>query len=104
MISNVGGMRVSPENAIAFSRVGRGKQLFGIRGRNGEVLPHGTRPESLLAFNAAYAGYVRNVFDTAEVNGIMNSPDPKEELLGDAVEIALGILAIANRYPSKFTS
>ena len=77
IISNIGGMRVSPEDAMSFLRVNSGKQLFWNHGTNpGEVPPDGsTRDDSFLAYygpaNPAYPGYVRNVFGHAEICEIM---------------------------------
>ena len=55
------------------------------------------------AGNAAYAGFLHSIFDQDEVKGMYNgNADPAAELMGDTLEVALGILTIACRYPSAF--
>ena len=53
--------------------------------------------------NAAYAGFMNCLFTREEITEMCRgSPDPSEELLGDIIEIATGMLVIALRFPGMF--
>ena len=48
--------------------------------------------------NRMYADYMRLLFPADELKEVRNSDDPKEEVLGDCVEICLDIFRIALMY------
>ncbi|CAE7948322.1 unnamed protein product [Symbiodinium sp. KB8] len=53
--------------------------------------------------NSAYAGFMRALLTPEERRQLFNNvADVKEELLGDTLELALGMLTIATRYPQHF--
>ncbi|CAE7452997.1 unnamed protein product, partial [Symbiodinium pilosum] len=53
--------------------------------------------------NAAYAGFMNCLFTREEITEMCRgSPDPSEELLGDIIEIATGLLVVALRFPGMF--
>ena len=53
--------------------------------------------------NAAYAGFMNCLFSREEITEMCRgSPDPSEELLGDIIEIATGLLVVALRFPGMF--
>ena len=55
------------------------------------------------AGNTVYAGFVRSILTPEDRRELYNGvTDPREELLGDALELALGVLTLATRYPSHF--
>ena len=55
------------------------------------------------AGNRAYAGYLRALFTAEEMVEMVQTSDPNEELLGDIIEIAMGILMLALKYPNAFS-
>ena len=48
--------------------------------------------------NRMYADYMRCMYPAEDLKGLINSFDPKEEALGDCVEICLGVLRTALMY------
>ena len=100
-ISHYGGLRIAPWQAIEYAGCGRAKQLAWDRAYDASG--------SLCyicyydAGNSVYAGFMKSILtpeDRRELyNGVTN---PREELLGDALELALGILTMAIRYPNHF--
>ena len=50
--------------------------------------------------NKLYAAYMHTVFSKEFIRDVFNTEDPKEEKLGDAVEIVLGLLEIWDSVPS----
>ncbi len=45
-----------------------------------------------------YSDYMKKLFSTPEIVQLVGSPDPTEEVLGDCVEVCLGILRVAMMY------
>ena len=53
--------------------------------------------------NLMYADYMRCMYPAEDLKGLINSLDPKEEALGDCVEICLGVLRTALMYEGSGT-
>ena len=100
-VSSLGALRVPVNMAIEYCQQGRAKHL----GRE-RALTH-TGDVCYVAYynpgNAAYAGYINCLFFREEITEMCRgSPDPSEELLGDIIEIATGLLVVALRFPEMF--
>ena len=55
------------------------------------------------AGNSVYAGFMKSILTPEDRRELYFSvTDPREELLGDTLELALGILTMAIRYPNHF--
>ena len=99
-ISHFGGLRIAPHQAIEYAW-GKAKQLAWDRAPN---------KDGQLCYicyydagNSVYAGFVRSILtpeDRRELQNVVT--DLREELLGDTLELALGVLTLATRYPSHF--
>ena len=100
-ISHYGGLRIAPLQAVEYAGCGRAKQLARDRAydENGDLC--------YICYydagNSVYAGFMKAILTPEErrelYHGVTNSG---EELLGDTLELALGILTLAVRYPSHF--
>ena len=100
-ISHYGGLRIAPLQAVEYSGCGRAKQLAWDRAydESGDLC--------YICYydagNSVYAGFKKSILtpeDRRELyHGVTN---PREELLGDTLELALGILTMAIRYPNHF--
>ena len=100
-ISHYGGLRIAPLQAIEYAGCGRAKQLAWDRAydESGDLY--------YICYydagNSVYAGFMKSILtpeDRRELyHGVTN---PREELLGDTLELALGILTMAIRYPNYF--
>ena len=100
-ISHFGGLRVAPHQAIEYAGWGKAKQLAWDKAPNkdGELC--------YICYydagNSVYAGFVRSILTPEDRRELYNGvTDPREELLGDTLELALGVLTLATRYPSHF--
>ena len=100
VISHFGALRVTVQQVCEYAGCGKAKQLGWDRAYNSE---------GELCYvcyydggNAAYAGFMRALLSPAELQQLFNSTNVKEELLGDTLELALGILTIATRHPQHF--
>ena len=57
------------------------------------------------AGNSAYAGHMKRIYSAEDRRELFhNVTNPKEELLGDVFELALGMLTLAMRHPEKFNN
>ena len=55
------------------------------------------------AGNSVYAGFMKSILTPEDRRDLYNGvTDPREELLGDTLELALGILTLAGRFPNHF--
>ena len=100
-ISHDGGLRIAPLQAVEYAGCGRAKQLAWDRAydENGDLC--------YICYydagNSVYAGFMKAILTPEErrelYHGVTN---PREELLGDTLELALGILTMAVRYPNHF--
>ena len=100
-ISHYGGLRIAPLQAVEYAGCGRAKQLAwgGAYDENGDLC--------YICYydagNSVYAGFMKAILTPEErrelYHGVTN---PREELLGDTLELALGILTMAVRYPNHF--
>ena len=100
-VSSLGALRVPVNMAIEYCQQGRARHLGW-----GRALSH-TGNVCYIAYydpgNAAYAGYMNCLFTREEITEMCRgSPDPSEELLGDIIEIATGLLVVALRFPDMF--
>lgn len=90
------------KNAANIMYHGRGKQISVDRHQVKEE--DGTTTDyfqfSFDHGNRVYADYMRLLFSESEIKSINGNEDPKEEMLGDCVEICLGLLRIALMYES----
>ena len=100
-ISSMGALRVPVNIAVEYCQQGRAKHLGWERALtyDGDVC--------YIAYydpgNAAYAGYMNCLFTRDEITDMCRgSPDPSEELLGDILETAAGLLTVACRFPDLF--
>ena len=100
MISHFGALRVTVQQACEYAGRGKAKQLGWDRAYN---------QDGDLCYicyydggNATYAGFMRALLSPSELQELFGSTNVKEELLGDVLEFALGILTIATRYPRHF--
>ena len=101
IVSSSAGLRLNTKQASEYTRWAKGRRLSWDFGYTVDGMA------CLLplydAGNAAYAGFLHSIFDQDEVKGMYNgNADPAAELMGDTLEVALGILTIACRYPSAF--
>ena len=101
IVSSSAGLRLNTKQASEYTRWAKGRRLSWDFGYTVDGMA------CLLplydASNAAYAGFLHSIFDQDEVKGMYNgNADPAAELMGDTLEVALGILTIACRYPSAF--
>ena len=99
-ISHYGGLRIAPY-AIEYAGWGKAKQLAWDRAydKDGELC--------YICYydagNSVYAGFMKSILTPEDRRELYNSvADPREELLGDTLELALGILTLATRLPSRF--
>ena len=100
-ISHYGGLRIAPYQAIEYAGWGKTKQLAWDRAydKDGELC--------YICYydagNSVYAGFMKSILTPEDRRELYNSvADPREELLGDTLELALGILTLATRLPSRF--
>ena len=100
-VSHYGGLRITASQAIEYAAWGKAKQLAWDRGYDSEG-----RTCYICYYdagNCAYAGFMRMLLTPDERRDCYRGTvAPKEELLGDTLELALGILTIAMRYPVHF--
>ena len=55
--------------------------------------------------NSVYAGFMKSILTPEDRRELYNGvTDPREELPGDTLELALGILTLAARFPNHFTN
>ena len=55
------------------------------------------------ARNSVYAGFMKSILTPEDRRELYNGvTDPRDELLGDTLELALGILRMAIRFPNHF--
>ena len=100
-VSSLGALRVPVNIAVEYCQQGRAKHLGW-----GRALTY-DREVCYIAYydpgNAAYAGYMNCLFTKDEITDMCRgSPDPSEELLGDILETATGLLVVACRFPELF--
>lgn len=100
-VSHFGTSRMPAKAAANAMYLGQGKQIsvgrHQVRGNNGETVDlfqlsfdHGNR---------LYADYMGRLFPMDVIQDLLGrSEDPKEEAIGDCVEICLGILRVALMY------
>ena len=100
-ISHYGGLRKAPCQAIEYAGWGKAKQLAWDRAydKDGELC--------YICYydagNSVYAGFMKSFLTPEDRRELYNGvTDPSEELLGDTLELALGILTLATRFPSHF--
>ena len=100
-VSSMAALRVPVNIAVEYCQQGRAKHLGWERALtyDGDVC--------YIAYydagNAAYAGYMNCLFTRDEITDMCRgSPDPSEELLGDILETAAGLLVVACRFPELF--
>ena len=92
-----GGLRIAPYQAIEYAGWGKTKQLAWDRAydKDGELC--------YICYydagNSVYAGFMKSILTPEDRRELYNSvADPREELLGDTLELALGILTLAQDY------
>ena len=100
-ISHFGGLRIAPHQATEYAGWGKAKQFAWDRAPNkdGELC--------YICYydagNTVYAGFVRSILTPEDRRELYNGvTDPREEVLGDTLELVLGVLTLATRYPSHF--
>ena len=100
-ISHYGGLRIAPWQAIEYAGCGKAKQLAWDRAYDAS--------NNLCyicyydAGNSVYAGFMKSILKPEDRRELyFGVTDPREELLGDTLELALGILTMAIRYPKHF--
>ena len=100
-VSHYGGLRIAPHQAVAYAAWENAKQLAWDRARDkdGELC-------YICYYDAgtsAYRGFMKVLLTPEErrehYSGVSLC---REELLGDTLELALGVLKMAMRYPSHF--
>ena len=102
-ISHYGGLRIAPHHAIEYAGWGKAKQLAWDRAydKDGE-------PCYICYYdvgNSVYAGFMKSILTPEDRRELYNGvTDPREELPGDTLELALGILTLAARFPNHFTN
>ena len=95
-ISHYGGLRITPEQDVEYAGWSKAKQLAWDRAydENNElcyICYNG-------AGNSAYAGFMK-ILHGRKRRELCNGVDsPREELLGDTFELAIGMLTLAMRY------
>ena len=102
-ISHFGGLRIAPSQAIEYAGCGRAKQLAWDRAYDeGGNLCYICYYD---AGNSVYAGIMKSILTPEDRRELYNgAANPREELLGDTLELALGVLTMAIRYPNHFTN
>ena len=101
LVSLHGFLRVDVQHAHIYAKQGACKQVGWD-----EALNSGGQMCWLMCYDAgnrAYAGYLRALFTAEEMVEMVQTSDPNEELLGDIIEIAMGILMLALKYPNVFS-
>ena len=99
-VSHFGTTRMGFKAAANAMYQGQGKQI--TVDRHQVVGPDGKTTDyyqfSFDRGNRMYSDYMRMMFTAGEIIHITGHDDPKEELLGDCIEICLGILGVALMY------
>ena len=99
-VSHYGTTRMLFKNAANIMFLGQGKQI--TVDRHQQFDESGTvRDYFQFSYdhdNRMYADYMRLMFPAEDLQGLINCLDPKEEALGDCVEVCLGILKTAVMY------
>ena len=100
-ISHYGGLRIAPNQAIEYAGWGKAKQLAWDRAYDKDCeLCYICYYD---AGNSVYAGFMKSILTPEDRRELYNGvSDPCEELLGDTLELALGILTAAARFPNHF--
>ena len=101
LVSMYGYLRVDVRHAYIYAKQGACRQVGWDEASNS-----GGQVCWLMCYDAgnrAYAGYLRALFTADELVEMVQTPDPNEELLGDIIEIAMGILMLALKYPTAFS-
>ena len=99
-VSHFGATRMGFKAAANAMYQGQGKQLtvdrHQTKGPDGKVVDY--YQFSFDHGNRMYSDYMRMLFTNEEISKIIGHDDPKEELLGDCIEICLGILRVSLMY------
>ena len=99
-VSHYGTTRMLFKNAANIMFLGQGKQI--TVDRHQQFDESGTvRDYFQFSYdhgNRMYADYMRLMFPAEDLQGLINSLDPKEEALGDCIEVCLGVLKTAVMY------
>ena len=100
-ISGYGYVRMHPSAAAKMLSTERGHLIVTTRFEKGRGTPN---LKTFYRFsydmgNRLYAAFVHKVFGSTFVRDAFNSDDPKEEKLGDAIEIVLGLLELWDSAP-----
>ena len=101
VVSAYGGLRCPIATAIAYSSWGKAKQLAWDRAYDAQ------NNLCFMAYydagNAAYAGFMKTLLTPQEREELFRGcENPAEELLGDVLELSLGLLTFGPRYPHLF--
>ena len=99
-VSHFGTTRMGFKNAANAMYQGQGKQLnvdrHQAKGPDGRTVDY--YQFSCDHGNRMYSDYMRMLFTNEEIASFIGHDDPKEEALGDCIEICLGILRVALMY------
>ena len=99
-VSHYGTTRMLFNNVANIMFLGQGKQI--TVDRHQQFDKSGTvRDYFQFSYdhgNRMYADYMRLMFPAEDLQGLINSLDPKEEALGDCIEVRLGVLKTAVMY------
>ena len=99
-VSHFGTTRMNARSAANAMYQGQGKQLtverHQITGEDGQIQEY--YQFSYDHGNRMYSDYMKKLFSTPEIFQMVGSNEPTEEVLGDCVEVCLGILRVALMY------
>ena len=99
-VSHFGTTRMNAQSAANAMYQGQGKQLTVERQ---QVVGSDGKVQDYFQFsydhgNRMYSDYMKKLFSAPEITTLVGHPDPTEEVLGDCVEVCLGILRVAMMY------
>ena len=99
-VSHFGTTRMNARSAANAMAQGQGKQLtverHQVTGEDGQTQEY--FQFSYDHGNRMYSDYMKKLFSTPEIFQMVGSEEPTEEVLGDCVEVCLGILRVAMMY------
>ena len=99
-VSHFGTTRMNARNAANAMAQGQGKQLTVERH---QVIDAEGQTREYYQFsydhgNKMYSDYMKKLFSTPEIYQLIGCDEPTEEVLGDCIEVCLGILRVAIMY------
>ena len=99
-VSHFGATRMNARSAANAMAQGQGKQLTVERHQVIDAEGH-TQEYYQFSYdhgNRMYSDYMKKLFSTPEIYQLIGCDEPTEEVLGDCIEVCLGILRVAIMY------